>query len=258
MQQKEAGVSQSESDRGAWALSTRTMKTWCEDTWEIKLNFRQKVESPNTNGSTAWTVVPGQVGGIKVSWLWQKYPDTTSFELCKPGENHNMRRMENCIQQWMKIANHTKEINPYCPRPPPLPTCSTTYQWVLKGLLLFSCGPQLVAWSPWGNLVKSVIHVSRGHWKTKIPKCWKSYCFGYLVPVYTASDEKKTTGHLIAPFTNLLCLIQRIPMSPRDAYFLYHVFMLQVTCILHKSVVIDAIKIEFVYVRLSNGIVVFI
>jgi len=31
-----------------------------------------------------------------------------------------------------------------------------------------------------------------------------------------------------------------------------------VTCILHKSVVIDAIKIEFVYVRLSNGIVVFI
>ena len=109
-----------------------------------------------------------------------------------------------------------------------------------------------------GNLVKSVIHVSRGHWKTKIPKCWKSYCFGYLVPVYTASDEKKTTGHLIAPFTNLLCLIQRIPMSPRDAYFLYHVFMLQVTCILHKSVVIDAIKIEFVYVRLSNGIVVFI
>ena len=47
-------------------------------------------------------------------------------------------------------------------------------------------------------------------------------------------------------------------MSPRDAYFLYHVFMLQVTCILHKSVVIDAIKIEFVYVRLSNGIVVFI
>ena len=109
-----------------------------------------------------------------------------------------------------------------------------------------------------GNLVKSVIHVSRGHWKTKIPKCWKSYCFGYLVPVYTASDEKKTTGHLIALFTNLLCLIQRIPMSPRDAYFLYHVFMLQVTCILHKSVVIDAIKIEFVYVRLSNGIVVFI
>ena len=109
-----------------------------------------------------------------------------------------------------------------------------------------------------GNLVKSVIHVSRGHWKTKIPKCWKSYCFGYLVPAYTASDEKKTTGHLIAPFTNLLCLIQRIPMSPRDAYFVYHVFMLQVTCILHKSVVIDAIKIEFVYVRLSNGIVVFI
>ena len=127
--------------------------------------------------------------------------------------------------------------------------------WVLFwGLFIY-----FLAFKPFrGNLVKSVIHVSRGHWKTKIPKCWKSYCFGYLVPAYTASDEKKTTGHLIAPFTNLLCLIQRIPMSPRDAYFLYHVFMLQVTCILHKSVVIDAIKIEFVYVRLSNGIVVFI
>jgi len=138
------------------------------------------------------------------------------------------------------------------------PNC---YYWYdsLKGvstdIIPHSMLPDTVCW---GNLVKSVIHVSRGHWKTKIPKCWKSYCFGYLVPVYTASDEKKTTGHLIAPFTNLLCLIQRIPMSPRDAYFLYHVFMLQVTCILHKSVVIDAIKIEFVYVRLSNGIVVFI
>ena len=69
------------------------------------------------------------------------------------------------------------------------------------------------------------------------------HCFGYHVPVYTAYDEKKTTGHLIAPYTSLLCLIQRIPMSPRDKYFLYHVLKLKITCILHKSFVTGAIKI---------------
>ena len=97
-----------------------------------------------------------------------------------------------------------------------------------------------------GILVKLVIYVSQGHWKAKVPNYWKSYCFGYLVPVYTASDEKKTTGHLIAPYTSLLCLIQRIPMSPRDKYFLYHVLKLKITCILHKSFVTGAIKIQFI------------
>ena len=97
-----------------------------------------------------------------------------------------------------------------------------------------------------GILVKLVIYVSRGHWKAKIPNYWKSYCFGYHVPVYTAYDEKKTTGHLIAPFTSLVCLIHRFPMSPRDKYFLYHVFTWQIACILHKSFVTGAIKIQFI------------
>ena len=86
-----------------------------------------------------------------------------------------------------------------------------------------------------GILVKLVMLVSRGHWKNSIQTSWEKYSFSYLVPVYTDSNKKKTTVHLIAPFANILCIILTFQLSPwntkKSKLFIKWHFWLPCTCI---------------------------
>ena len=87
----------------------------------------------------------------------------------------------------------------------------------------------------WGILVQLVMLVSRGHWKNSIQTSWEKYSFSYLVPVYTDSNKKKTTVHLIAPFANILCIILTFQLSPwntkKSKLFIKWHFWLPCTCI---------------------------